>query len=115
MLLDFSGVVNDKYRKNEVKRLSVYVSRVMLRSLVWRITHPYLLVDRVENVSRVLVHGYVRVTLLKKDMSMHLSSSASAHIGHGHGHVQEESFRASDLITALDLQLTMRATVNDMT
>ena len=42
-MFDFSGIVNGKYLKHEVKRLSLYVSRIKFRPLVWRNTHPYLL------------------------------------------------------------------------
>lgn len=52
-LFDFMGVVNGKYRKHEVKRLSLQINRVKFRPLVWHNTHPYLLVDRVEDVTPV--------------------------------------------------------------
>ena len=93
-MFEFMGVVNGKYRKHEVKRLSLYVSRVKFRPLVWRNTHPYLVVDRVEDVTpivrnqaqngannatkenntdrEVTLYGYVRGSHLKPNMKMHL-------------------------------------------
>lgn len=50
-MFDFSGVVNGKYLKHEVKRLSLHVSRVKFRPLVWRNSHPYLVSDRIEDVT----------------------------------------------------------------
>lgn len=89
-MFEFMGVVNGKYRKHEVKRLSLYVSRVKFRPLVWRNTHPYVVVDRVEDVTpivrsngkgetavastdrEVTLYGYVRGSHLKPTMKMHL-------------------------------------------
>jgi ABC-type lipoprotein export system ATPase subunit len=50
-LFELMGVINNKYRKHEVKRLSLYISRIKFRPLVWRNTHPYLLIDRIEDVT----------------------------------------------------------------
>jgi ribosome biogenesis protein BMS1 len=50
-MFDFSAVINGKYPKHEVKRLSLYVSRAKFRPLVWRNTHPFMVVDRVEDIT----------------------------------------------------------------
>jgi ribosome biogenesis protein BMS1 len=81
-MFEFMGVVNNKYRKHEVKRLSLYVSRVKFRPLVWRNTHPFMVVDRVEDVTphgdrengerEVALFGYVRGTHFKSTMQVHL-------------------------------------------
>ena len=93
-VFEFMGVVNGKYRKHEVKRLALYVSRVKFRPLVWRNTHPYVLVDRVEDVTPiqqqqtgargaegaggsgatkdVTLYGYVRGSHLKPSQLLHL-------------------------------------------
>ena len=82
-LFDLSGVVNGKYLKHEVKRLSLYIGRVKFRPLVWRNTHPYVVVDRVEDVSGagsserdevkdVALYGYVRGTHLRDNIMLHL-------------------------------------------
>jgi ribosome biogenesis protein BMS1 len=49
-MFDMSGVMNGKYPKHEIKRISLYISRTKFRPLVWRNTHPYVVVDRVEVV-----------------------------------------------------------------
>lgn len=84
-MFELSGVVNGKYLKHEIKRLSLYLQRVKFRPLVWRNTHPYVVVDRVEDVTPmskisqdnncdrdVALFGYVRGTHLKESMKMHL-------------------------------------------
>jgi ribosome biogenesis protein BMS1 len=82
----FSGVVNGKYLKHEVKQLSLLLSRVKYRPLVWRNTHPYVVVDRHEDVTHpskieeeegkgersVAFYGYVRGTNLKVGTKVHL-------------------------------------------
>ena len=53
-MFDFmGGVSGGKYRKSEVQRLALFVSRVKFRPLVWRNAHPYLLVDRVEVLPKI--------------------------------------------------------------
>lgn len=37
-MFDLSGVINGKYPKHEVKRISLYLSRTKFRPLVWRNT-----------------------------------------------------------------------------
>jgi ribosome biogenesis protein BMS1 len=84
-MFEFSGVINGKYLKHEVKRLSLYISRVKFRPLVWRNTHPYMVCDRIEDVTPVSrlnenplckrdisLFGYVRGTHLKPNMKVHL-------------------------------------------
>jgi ribosome biogenesis protein BMS1 len=84
-MFDLSGVINGKYLKHEVKRLSLYLMRVKYRPLVWRNTHPFVVVDRVDDITPVsrssenpncdrdmTLFGYVRGTHLKESMRMHL-------------------------------------------
>ncbi|KAL7508045.1 hypothetical protein ACHAXN_006054 [Cyclotella atomus] len=81
----FSGCVNGKYLKHEVKQLSLLLQRVKYRPLVWRNTHPYVLVDRYEDVTHpskvdedetcersVVFYGYVRGSNLKAGQKVHL-------------------------------------------
>mmetsp|Transcript_21416 Transcript_21416/g.46516 ORF Transcript_21416/g.46516 Transcript_21416/m.46516 type:complete len:1204 (+) Transcript_21416:62-3673(+) len=81
----FGGVVNNKYLKHEVKQLTLLLGRVKYRPLVWRNTHPYLVVDRHEDITHpskieedekcersVAFYGYVRGTNLKEGMKVHL-------------------------------------------
>ena len=81
----FGGVVNGKYLKHEVKQLTLLLGRVKYRPLVWRNTHPYVVVDRHEDITHpskieedekcqrsVAFYGYVRGTNLKEGMKVHL-------------------------------------------
>src|SRR3546814_8832384 len=43
-LFDLTGVINNKYPKTEIKRITLFISRMKFRPLVWRNTHPYVLV-----------------------------------------------------------------------
>eukprot|EP00977_Amphora_coffeiformis_P023942 scaffold14763_cov137-Amphora_coffeaeformis.AAC.4 len=84
-MIYLSGVVNGKYLKNEMKQLHMFLSRAKFRPLVWRNTHPYIVVDRHEDVTNpnrveedpecersVTFYGYVRGTNLKKNSRVHL-------------------------------------------
>jgi len=81
----FSGIVNGKYLKNEVNQLKLFISRAKYRPLVWRNTHPYVLVDRHEDITHpskieddedcarsLTFYGYVRGTNLKANQKCHL-------------------------------------------
>ncbi|KAL9178696.1 hypothetical protein ACHAXT_003827 [Thalassiosira profunda] len=81
----FGGVVNGKYLKHEVKQLTLLLGRVKYRPLVWRNTHPYVVVDRHEDITHpskieedekcersVAFYGYVRGTNLKGGTKVHL-------------------------------------------
>jgi ribosome biogenesis protein BMS1 len=81
----FSGVVNGKYLKNEVNQLKLFIGRVKYRPLIWRNTHPYILVDRHEDITHpnkidddpecersITFYGYVRGTNLKPGQKVHL-------------------------------------------
>mmetsp|Transcript_63327 Transcript_63327/g.74907 ORF Transcript_63327/g.74907 Transcript_63327/m.74907 type:complete len:957 (-) Transcript_63327:34-2904(-) len=80
----FSGVVNGKYLKNEVRMLTLMISRVKFRPLIWRNTHPYVLIDRHEDMTHpnkieddgncdrsVTFYGYVRGSNLKANTRVH--------------------------------------------
>ncbi|CAM9384481.1 unnamed protein product [Chrysoparadoxa australica] len=79
------GVINGKYPKVEIRNLSLYVSRLKFRPLIWRNTHPYVLVDRFEDITNpalvqedsncdrdVAMFGYVRGTNLKPSSAVHV-------------------------------------------
>ncbi|KAI2510583.1 U3 snoRNA binding protein [Fragilaria crotonensis] len=81
----FSGVVNGKYLKNEVNQLKLFISRVKFRPLIWRNTHPYIVVDRHEDITHpnkleadpdctrsITFYGYVRGTNLKPGQKVHI-------------------------------------------
>jgi len=78
--------VNDKYLKHEIRNLALAITRMKFRPLVWRNTHPYLVVDRMEDMTseakveaegdtvdrKVALYGYVRGTQLQPSMKVHL-------------------------------------------
>ncbi|KAL7684327.1 putative ribosome biogenesis protein Bms1/Tsr1 [Plasmopara halstedii] len=87
-LFYFSGVSANKYPKGEIQNLSLYISRMKFRPLTWRNSHPYLLADRMEDVTapddiqqnamidrRVTLYGYLRGTHLKPGMKVHIAGA----------------------------------------
>lgn len=84
-LFYLSGIINGKYPKNEILNLSRFISVMKFRPLVWRNTHPYILCDRMEDLTDpetvrqdpkcdrvVSVYGYLRGTNLKQQMKVHI-------------------------------------------
>ena len=84
-LFYLSGLIHGGYPKNEVHNLCLYVSRMKFRPLLWRNTHPYVVVDRVEDVSdpaavaenpgadrTVALFGYVRGTHMLASLRIHV-------------------------------------------
>jgi len=78
-----SGVLYNKwYLKTEIQRLSLLISRLKYRPLIWRNTHPYVLVDRHEDVTEeqdklstdrnVSFYGYIRGSNLRHNHRVHL-------------------------------------------
>lgn len=77
-LFYLSGVQHNRYLGNEILNLSRFINGTKYRPLIWRNAHPYVLVDRVEDVTesqlieqntkcdrRVVFYGYCRGTSLK--------------------------------------------------
>jgi ribosome biogenesis protein BMS1 len=84
-LFYLSGLVHGEYLRNEVKNLGRFISVMKFRPLTWRSTHPYVLADRMEDVTppddvrrnpkvdrRVCLYGYVRGVPLNKLSSIHI-------------------------------------------
>jgi ribosome biogenesis protein BMS1 len=85
-LFYLSGLINGKYPNNEILNLSRFISVMKFRPLIWRNTHPYLLADRLEDLTpedqihstdrkcdrAVALYGYVRGTNLKLGMRAHI-------------------------------------------
>eukprot|EP00566_Odontella_aurita_P003905 CAMPEP_0113565530 /NCGR_PEP_ID=MMETSP0015_2-20120614/22227_1 /TAXON_ID=2838 /ORGANISM="Odontella" /LENGTH=1263 /DNA_ID=CAMNT_0000467735 /DNA_START=127 /DNA_END=3914 /DNA_ORIENTATION=- /assembly_acc=CAM_ASM_000160 len=84
-MFHFSGVVRDKYLKNEVRQLALHMGRTKFRPLVFRNTHPYLIADRHEDVTppgdveedpsrdrTVTFYGYVRGSNLRRGQRVHV-------------------------------------------
>ncbi|GBG27584.1 Ribosome biosis protein BMS1-like [Hondaea fermentalgiana] len=85
-LFYLSGVINNKYRKNEIINLSRFISIIKFRPLTWRNTHPYAIVDRFEDITdsrqvqedpktdrTLALFGYVRGTQFKEGMQVHMA------------------------------------------
>ncbi|KAI8146829.1 hypothetical protein BJV82DRAFT_600037 [Fennellomyces sp. T-0311] len=84
-LFYLSGVINGRYPNQEVQNLSRFISVMKFRPLVWRNTHPYVVADRVEDLTdpelihrkpncdrTVTLYGYLRGTNLKPNMRIHI-------------------------------------------
>ncbi|KAJ3209474.1 Glycoside hydrolase 2 (Mannanase, beta-galactosidase), partial [Dinochytrium kinnereticum] len=55
-LFYLSGLINAKYMRQDVLNLARFISVTKFRPLIWRNTHPYMLVDRVEDLTDPNVH-----------------------------------------------------------
>lgn len=84
-LFYLSGLLHNEYLRNEVKNLARFISVIKFRPLTWRTTHPYLLADRVEDLTSpelirqnpkvdrtISLYGYVRGVPLNKETSIHI-------------------------------------------
>ncbi|CAG8674507.1 11196_t:CDS:10, partial [Racocetra fulgida] len=50
-LFYLSGIINGRYPNQEIQNLSRFISVMKFRPLIWRNTHPYLVADRVEDLT----------------------------------------------------------------
>ena len=79
-LFYLSGMVHGEYQRTEVRNLGRFISVMKFRSLAWRQAHPYMIADRMEDVTnpedmrinpkcdrRVSLYGYVRGAHLRKN------------------------------------------------
>ena len=84
-LFYLSGMVHSEYQKTEVHNLGRFISVMKFRPLTWRETHPYVVADRMEDLTNpedirtrpkcdrsVSVYGYVRGTNLKSRSYVHI-------------------------------------------
>ena len=87
-LFYFSGLINGKYPKREVLNLARFISVQKLRPLSWRTQHPYVVADRMEDITPpdilhkdpncdrdVCLYGYVRGTNLRLQSRVHIAGS----------------------------------------
>ncbi|CEG78865.1 Putative GTP-binding protein AARP2 involved in 40S ribosome biogenesis [Rhizopus microsporus] len=84
-LFYLSGIINGRYPNLEIQNLSRFISVMKFRPLVWRNTHPYVIADRIEDLTdpelvhrkptcdrTVTLYGYLRGTNLKTGMRVHI-------------------------------------------
>ncbi|KAM9462521.1 ribosome biogenesis protein BMS1 homolog isoform 2-T2 [Clarias gariepinus] len=84
-LFYLSGMVYGEYQTQEVKNLGRFISVMKFRPLVWQTSHPYVLADRMEDLTdpeairldpkcdrTVSLYGYLRGTFLKNKGQVHI-------------------------------------------
>ncbi|XP_053978167.1 ribosome biogenesis protein BMS1 homolog [Hylaeus volcanicus] len=84
-LFYLSGLLHGEYLRTEVKNLGRFISVMKFRPLTWRSMHPYILADRVEDLTSpelirqnpkidrtISLYGYVRGIPLNKETSVHI-------------------------------------------
>ncbi|KAM3592750.1 uncharacterized protein V6R79_024419 [Siganus canaliculatus] len=89
-LFYLSGMVYGEYQTQEVKNLGRFISVMKFRPLVWQTSHPYVLVDRMEDLTdpetvrtdpkcdrTVSLYGYLRGTYLKNKSQVHIPGTAA--------------------------------------
>ena len=87
-LFYLSGMVHGEYQKTEIHNLGRFISVMKFRPLQWREQHPYLVVDRFEDLTNnedirvnpktdrfVSFYGYVRGTHLKNESKIHIAGA----------------------------------------
>uniref|UniRef100_A0A6G1R1C6 Gallus gallus BMS1, ribosome biogenesis factor (BMS1), mRNA n=1 Tax=Hypotaenidia okinawae TaxID=2861861 RepID=A0A6G1R1C6_9GRUI len=84
-LFYLSGMVHGEYQKQEVHNLGRFISVMKFRPLTWQTSHPYVLVDRMEELTnpedvrinpkcdrKVSLYGYLRGAHLKNKSQIHM-------------------------------------------
>ncbi|RGB26964.1 hypothetical protein C1646_746590 [Rhizophagus diaphanus] len=84
-LFYLSGIINGRYPDREIHNLSRFISIMKFRPLIWRNTHPYLVADRLEDLTdpeevrqnplcdrTITLYGYLRGTNMKTNMKVHI-------------------------------------------
>ncbi|KAN0066315.1 Glycoside hydrolase 2 (Mannanase, beta-galactosidase) [Thecaphora frezii] len=84
-LFYLSGIINGRYPDTEILNLSRFISVMKFRPLVFRNAHPYLLADRLEDLTpreeirknpkmdrSITVYGYLRGTHLRVSQRVHI-------------------------------------------
>lgn len=92
-LFYLSGMINGKYLHREIHNLCRFISVIKFRPLTWRNSHPYVMVDRYEDVTDpelvrrnpvmdrdVYLYGYIRGINLKADTKVHIPGVGDFHM-----------------------------------
>ncbi|XP_050980715.1 ribosome biogenesis protein BMS1 homolog [Labeo rohita] len=93
-LFYLSGMVYGEYQIQEVKNLGRFISVMKFRPLVWRTSHPYVVADRMEDLTdpeairlnpkcdrTVSLYGYLRGTFLKNKCQVHIPGVGDFFVG----------------------------------
>lgn len=85
-LFYLSGLIHGKYSKREIHNLARFISVMKFHPLSWRTSHPYMLVDRFEDVTppervqmnnkcdrNITLYGYLRGCNMKKGTKVHIA------------------------------------------
>lgn len=85
-LFYLSGIINGRYPDTEIQNLSRFISVMKFRPLIFRNAHPYLLADRLEDLTpkeevranpkmdrTITLYGYLRGTNLRADTKVHIA------------------------------------------
>ncbi|CAG8637077.1 6915_t:CDS:2 [Paraglomus brasilianum] len=92
-LFYLSGVINGRYPNMEILNLSRFISVMKFRPLIWRNAHPYLVADRVEDLTdpeevrqnplcdrTVTLYGYLHGINLKLNTKMHIPGAGDYYL-----------------------------------
>ncbi|GJR41732.1 ribosome biogenesis protein BMS1, partial [Tanacetum coccineum] len=92
-LFYLSGLIHGKYVKCEIHNLARFISVMKFHPLSWRTTHPYVLVDRFEDVTppekvaenkkcdrNVTLYGYLRGCNMKKGTKVHIAGVGDCNV-----------------------------------
>ncbi|KAF8318977.1 DUF663-domain-containing protein, partial [Clavulina sp. PMI_390] len=92
-LFYLSGILNGRYPDQEILNLSRFVSVMKFRPLVFRNSHPYMLADRLEDLTprelirtnpntdrSVTIYGYLRGTNMKQSTKVHVPGAGDLDI-----------------------------------
>ncbi|OPJ84644.1 ribosome biogenesis BMS1-like protein [Patagioenas fasciata monilis] len=84
-LFYLSGMVHGEYQKQEVHNLGRFISVMKFRPLTWQTSHPYVLADRMEELTnpedvrinpkcdrKISLYGYLRGAHLKNKSQIHM-------------------------------------------
>ncbi|CAJ2679106.1 unnamed protein product [Trifolium pratense] len=97
-LFYLSGLIHGKYVKREVHNLARFISVMKFHPLSWRTSHPYVLVDRFEDITppeqvhannkcdrKVTLYGYLRGCNLKSGNKVHIAGVGDYSLAHATG------------------------------
>ncbi|KAJ1018678.1 hypothetical protein NDA13_006367 [Ustilago tritici] len=92
-LFYLSGIINGRYPDTEIQNLSRFIGVIKFRPLIFRNAHPYVLADRMEDLTpreeiranpktdrTITVYGYLRGTHLRPSQRVHIPGAGDLSI-----------------------------------